>query len=656
MLKQAVSSEKHLQSTTGKRAFFSVFLVTCVLFMLTWVFCLLVPGVSSLIKNQVHDQLFSLRYNFFGKEKISPYVVHVDIDERTFLNRDIDTFSYATYIRLLRLLKQTGANSIIFDIVFLREEESNEVDQMVRASSEMGSKVYYPVVLRPNPLHQVSSEQIKMPTLVSEKIFWNLSSELPTIPSAEIGYLPYSQLVLASTGVGSISANPDKDGVYRRLPLLAKAPGGFVPGIGLRVACDYLHVLPQQLEVSEKGYIKLTQAHFPNGKIKNITIPIDTKARSLVNYAGPWQDSFAHYSVERLFAIADDPELFELLKEDLRDTIIIVSDISTTSRDVGVTPLESHFPLGGVSANFINSVINENFIQEMALGAQFVINCIVILIMSSLAYFYRSVPFTIYSFLAGLAYVAACVSAFLFANVIIDMGPVILACVLSIGVLNLLKFIIQEKEALNIQIEATRKAEMQLENFLIVLGSAIESKDKCTGGHVERVANYSRDLAQKVGLSPEKTREIYLGAMVHDLGKIGVADSILNKPGKLDNDELAIIKTHPSIGKNLLKKIKEVKTAENIAHYHQEKYDGSGYPKGLKGEDIPIEARIVAVADFWDAIVADRPYRKAMSIDRALTIMHQERENSFDPELFDLFIEPQDQLYLKYLHRNEQET
>lgn len=658
MLKQEIFLGKHFLSSTGKRAFSSVFLLTCVLFVLTWIGGLLLPGVSSLIKNQVHDQLFTIRYKLFGKEKISPYIVHVDFDETTFLDTDIDTFSYSTYAKLIRLLKQTGAKSIIFDMVFLREEgsEKTDPDQMVLASSEKGSKVYYPVVLRPHSKSQVSLQQFQAPPLVSEKIFWDLSPHITTIPSAEIGYLPYSQLVLASTGIGSISAAPDQDGVFRRLPLLASTPGGFVPGIGLRVVSEYLQVQPQRLEVSKKGYIKLTKAHFPDGQVKDITIPIDTQARTLVNYAGPWQDSFAHYSVKRLFSIADDPDLFELLKEDLADTIIIVSDISTTSRDVGVTPLESHFPLSGVSASFINSVINESFIKEIGAGYQFGINCIVILILSSLAYFHKSVPFTIYSFLTGVVFLLTGICLFLFAKVIINMGTVLLAFVFSVGVLNLLKFIVQEREALKVQIEATRKAEMQLENFLMVLGSAIESKDKCTGGHVERVANYSRDLAKKAGLSPEKTREIYLGAMVHDLGKIGIADSILNKPGKLDSDEKAIIKTHPSIGKELLEKIKEVKTAENIAHYHQEKYDGSGYPKGLKGEEIPIEARIVAVADVWDAIVADRPYRKAMPLERAMKIMRQERENSFDPNLFDLFMEPQSKLYLKYLHRSDQES
>ncbi len=189
----------------------------------------------------------------------------------------------------------------------------------------------------------------------------------------------------------------------------------------------------------------------------------------------------------------------------------------------------------------------------------------------------------------------------------------------------------------------------QLEVFLMVLASAIESKDKYTGGHVERVAGYARELAGKNNLPAHKINDIYLGTIVHDIGKLGIKDEILNKPGKLTKEEFDQIKEHPEIGKNLLSKLEIAPVAVNIAYNHHEKWDGTGYPRGIKGEEIPIEARIATVADFWDAITSDRPYRRAMPLDKAMKIMHQERGKSFDPKLFDLFMDGGDKLHMKYI-------
>ncbi len=191
------------------------------------------------------------------------------------------------------------------------------------------------------------------------------------------------------------------------------------------------------------------------------------------------------------------------------------------------------------------------------------------------------------------------------------------------------------------------KAEYQLENFLLTLASAIESKDRYTGGHVERVANYVRDLAQSAGITPEEQRRMYLGAIIHDIGKLGIKDDLLNKPAKLSREEFEIIKSHTTKGKELLEKIEDVETAAEITLFHQERWDGQGYPYGLSGEDIPLPARLTALADYWDAIITDRPYRKAMPLEKALDIMYNERGKAFDPYLFDIFMK--ERIFLYYL-------
>ena len=199
------------------------------------------------------------------------------------------------------------------------------------------------------------------------------------------------------------------------------------------------------------------------------------------------------------------------------------------------------------------------------------------------------------------------------------------------------------------RLEREKARREQLETFLMVLASAIESKDPYTGGHVERVANYARDLSRKLNLSPDEVHEIYMGTIVHDVGKIGIKDDVLNKKGKLTPEEFEHIKEHPVIGKRLLSQLEIAPVAVNIAYFHQEKWDGSGYPTGLANNSIPREARIAAIADFWDAITSQRPYRQAMPLPMALKTIKSERGKSLDPELLDLFLDEKDKLYLKYL-------
>ena len=193
------------------------------------------------------------------------------------------------------------------------------------------------------------------------------------------------------------------------------------------------------------------------------------------------------------------------------------------------------------------------------------------------------------------------------------------------------------------------KLHSQVQNFLMVLSALIESKDEYTGGHVERVGKYARLIAEKLKMPDSLVNDIYLGAIVHDLGKISIKDYILNKPGKLDNAEILEIRKHPVTGKRLLDRISDISTASEIAYCHQERWDGTGYPRSLKGKEIPLFARIVTIADFWDSIITDRSYRKAINLKEAVKLMHSERGGAFDPDLFDIFMNEKDKLYLKFI-------
>jgi len=187
--------------------------------------------------------------------------------------------------------------------------------------------------------------------------------------------------------------------------------------------------------------------------------------------------------------------------------------------------------------------------------------------------------------------------------------------------------------------EATSEIRMRERETLLRLARAGEYRDEETGNHIIRMAKYSRIIAEEIGLSREEAEVIEMAAPMHDIGKIGIRDDILLKPGKLTPEEFEIMKTHTLIGHDILKDSpsKFLQMGGIIALGHHEKFDGSGYPYGKKGEEIPIEARIVAVADVFDALVSERPYKNAWSTQAALEYMDSHRGRHFDPDALDAF-------------------
>ncbi|MEO7229695.1 MAG: HD-GYP domain-containing protein, partial [Candidatus Limnocylindrales bacterium] len=159
-----------------------------------------------------------------------------------------------------------------------------------------------------------------------------------------------------------------------------------------------------------------------------------------------------------------------------------------------------------------------------------------------------------------------------------------------------------------------------------------------TGVHIEHVRDLAADLAVAVGLGPDEVKELSWSAMLHDVGKIRVPDRILLKPGKLDETEWALIRQHPIWGEELLKGDEGFALARQIARWHHEDWDGSGYPDGLRGEAIPMAARITRIVDVFDALRSERPYKPAWSLDRTLEEIRAMRGRGFDPDLADLFI------------------
>jgi len=170
------------------------------------------------------------------------------------------------------------------------------------------------------------------------------------------------------------------------------------------------------------------------------------------------------------------------------------------------------------------------------------------------------------------------------------------------------------------------------------LTSAIDAKDVYTRGHSQRVASLAVDLGKELRLTPEELDNLSYGAILHDIGKIGIKEEILNKLGKLTPEEFKIIQAHPRIGAEILELISFLQPSMEIARYHHERYDGQGYPDGLRGEDIPFTARIVALADAWDAMTSQRAYREALSWREACQEIAKGSGGQFDPYIAQAFL------------------
>ncbi len=188
--------------------------------------------------------------------------------------------------------------------------------------------------------------------------------------------------------------------------------------------------------------------------------------------------------------------------------------------------------------------------------------------------------------------------------------------------------------------ERTAELRRREEEIALRLVSATEYRDVETGGHVRRMGLYSEALAKTLGWEPPQVETMRLAAPMHDIGKIGVPDQILLKPGKLTDEEFETMKQHTSVGASILEgsDVELINMARDIALCHHERWDGNGYPQGLRGEEIPKSARLVAVADVYDALVSDRVYRPAMPEDQALDILTKGRGVHFDPEVLDGFL------------------
>jgi putative two-component system response regulator len=190
-----------------------------------------------------------------------------------------------------------------------------------------------------------------------------------------------------------------------------------------------------------------------------------------------------------------------------------------------------------------------------------------------------------------------------------------------------------------IELFESRQAHIQT---IIMLAKLVEARDEYTGDHVQRVQALAMELGLALGWTPEAMVILEYGSLLHDIGKIAIPEAILNKPGKLTPEEFAIMRTHTIVGEKILRDISHLRRAVPYVRHHHERWDGTGYPDGLAGEDIPLEGRLMAIVDFFDALASERSYHHNMPVEQVLSLIRENAGKHFDPIMAEVFVSLQE--------------
>ncbi|MBN2441332.1 MAG: CHASE2 domain-containing protein [Spirochaetales bacterium] len=373
--------QKQSKWNIKKKEIVTVFIIVISCFFITEFFALLFPIEFSIWENRITDTLFRLRYRFKGNEPISPYLVSIDVINSDLTHMGISNTTYSIYGELMDILKESSIKTIGVDILFINKSNFDN-KLLIDATKKLGN-VFYPVILgnidSVEKTNDFPDMKKKPPSI--NKFLWypRIRKEgQPRIINSV--YLPFDELVDAAKGLGHIAVEPDWDGISRQYPLFFKYKNGYIPGFSIRMLCDYLSVSPDDIEIDFNKSITLKNAVFPSGLTKDIIIPIDSKGNMYVNFTGPSRDSFLQYSSSQLLSAADPAQFYQYMA----DSLLIISDKTSFSKDYGPGIFESSYPLNNIHLQVINTILKENFLYLPNLFQKFLMYICLTILLSTL--------------------------------------------------------------------------------------------------------------------------------------------------------------------------------------------------------------------------------------------------------------------------------
>ena len=606
---------------------------------------------------------YDMQLSLLPKTAVSPQPIVVDIDDRSIEAIGQWPWPRDRVAELLSRLVDLGVRAVGVDLLFAEPDRTSPVAVQRRLQEELNLDLSLAGIpyARRNHDEALANVLSTGPFVLSYYLDFETSDTSPCLPAAasvalltnaDPGDEPHGlhraqgilcnipRLAEAAPAAGFINSGPDDDGIYRRTPLLIEYQGRIVPSLGLQTLMTAMG-LQQALMEFRAGVLTL--------RLGDHQVPLDGTGNLLLRFRGPGR-SFPFVSAADIFGDRID-------RRELSGRIAFVSVSATGLKEYRPTPLDPLFTGVELHATVVDNVLQGDpllrppFAEGLELALALGIGLAITLFLAwagpaSIAVLALLAP-------AGTAVVAQ----FLLSSygVVVSPVPAILAVLLVIVGVSVAKYWREHQSSKSFTRQVLLSQEAIIEGF----ATLAEYRDSDTGRHVKRTQHFVKVLAEQLRHHPKfrdrldaMTVELmYKTAPLHDIGKIAVPDSVLLNPGRLTEAEFAIMKLHTEQGAAVLRVVEDklgrndfLRIAGEIALCHHEKWDGSGYPQGLAGETIPLSARLMAVADVYDALISGRVYKPPYSHQEAVRVIRERAGCDFDPEVVDAFLAVEERL------------
>jgi CHASE2 domain-containing sensor protein len=639
-----------------------------ILFSLLLFFLNLVkPTLSDFLHYRFYDLLLSA-----NRGASSSVPVIVDIDEKSLKLYGQWPWPRYRIATLLDKLRNLGALSIGLDMLFAEEDRASihsirkelsrdfgveldfrEIPQSLRDNDQRLAKVLSrgSIVLGYQFLFDEDSDSencLLHPIHVNKLGHEKAERDSPLFIHARGVSCNLKIFSQAAAGSGFFNISPEADGILRRVPLIMEHKGELYPSLALKTLMKALCVDDVLLKIDRNGVDSLY--------LNQTAIPLTSTGGLLIRFRGKGK-TFDYVSAADILSdrIPDGK---------IQGKIVFVGTSASGLKELKSTPFDPVFPGVEVHATVVDNILKKDFISRPRWAAG--LESLAVLILGLISAFILAWTGAGWSsLLLGVVGVGVWqASVWTFQNEGIFISPVLplIVLVCNFSILTFFRFW-QEEQRVK---ERTRELAMVQEATIESMSSLTETRDPGTGEHIRRTRNYIRLLAEYLKNQPrfspfldDETIDLLCkSAPLHDIGKVGVSDRILLKPGRLTDQEFEEMKQHTVYGRDTILAAERklgntsfLHVAREIAYTHHERWDGSGYPEGLKGEQIPVPGRLMALADSYDALTSKRVYKSRIPHEKAVEIIIEEKGSHFDPEVVDAFLEIQEnfrQIALKY--------
>ncbi len=623
-------------------------------------FHIIQPSFFSLVGLKLYD---SMHRNLpDGKKSKSPIII--DIDEKSLAQFGQWPWPRYRIAQIMDRLNELGADVISLDMIFPEPDRTslhvvqremkrdlglkisirgsgglNNDERLAKTLTESRSilgykflfdqtdksikkKPYYPLKVL---LHQVNPTSTDLSLFTASNVLANIDT-----------------LAQSATASGFINYHLDRDGVLRRVPLAIQYQNELYPSLGLATIMQFLQ--------TNKVVLTTQGNRVESIQIDKYLLPLDEHGNLLLRYSRR-KNNFQSFSAADLLN-------GKLDKGQIENQIVLVGTSSSSLEDNHPTPLVPVYPGIKVHATIVDNILNQTFFSRPLWASGVESTVIIMLGLLSSIILARAKPFI------SILVVISCTLILSFgsfkllnqAGIFLNPQYPILILLLNFSTLTMLRFWCEQNEVQ----KRTRELLLAQDTAILSMTALAETRDNETGGHIIRTQNYIRALAEhlvkndkfKDKLDPMTIELLYRSSPLHDIGKVGVADRILLNPGRLNHDEFEEMKKHCQFGYDILEKAESrlkdegghsfLQIAQEIALNHHERWDGTGYPSALKGEQIPLAGRLMALADVYDALISERRYKPALSHPVVVNMIKRNKGRHFDPDLVDAFLEIHD--------------